>query len=359
MVEVRTEGITKVYGRKVALSDINIRVRHNTLACFLGPSGSGKTTLLRIIAGLIKPTRGRVFFDNMDVTNVPAWKRNVGFVPQNVALFPHLSVYENIAFGLRAKRVPREEMDSRIKAMLRLIKLEGYENRKPTELSGGEAQRVAIARALVINPSVLLFDEPLGHLDAKLRDELKFEIRRIQRETGTTGIYVTHDQAEAFAIADYIYVINDGRIEQEGAPHELYENPQSPFIADFIGSVNFLRGIIADFSPDSMHAKIRSRNLEIIAKIPEKIAPGKEVLVGIRPEHIKVMLKPPLVTQEKIYNGIVTRKVFLGPSLILEIETGGHMLKAVLYGDEKYKFLDVNIGTEIYFTLDRAFVFTR
>jgi iron(III) transport system ATP-binding protein len=359
MVEVRTDHISKTYGKKVALNDINITVKDGTLACFLGPSGSGKTTLLRIIAGLIEPTQGRVFFDNVDVTNLPAWRRNVGFVPQSITLFPHLTVYENIAFGLKAKKVPREEMDRRIKEMLKLIRLEGYENRKATELSGGEAQRVAIARALVINPSVLLFDEPLGQLDAKLRDELKFEIRRIQRETGTTGIYVTHDQAEAFAIADYIYVINKGKVEQEGTPYDLYENPVSPFIAEFIGSVNFLKGTIISVSKDTMNAKVKAKDLEIKVQVPESMEAGKEVLVGIRPENIKVMLHLPSEKEENTYVGTVNRKIFLGSSILLEIEAGNQILKSIIYGDEKYKFLDINPGTQVYITLRRAFVFTR
>jgi len=214
MVEVRVEKVTKRYGPTIALKGVDLKAESGQLVCVLGPSGSGKSTLLKIIAGLLKPDEGRIFFDGVDVTDIPPWKRDVGYVFQNIALFPHLTVYDNIAFGLKLRKISKEEINRRVEKMLKLIRMEGFENRKPSQLSGGQAQRVAIARALVIDPKVLLFDEPLGHLDAKLRDELKYEIRRIQKETGKTAIYVTHDQSEAFAIADYIYILHDGKIEQ-------------------------------------------------------------------------------------------------------------------------------------------------
>ncbi|MEM2235143.1 MAG: ABC transporter ATP-binding protein [Desulfurococcaceae archaeon] len=365
MVRVLVDRVSKKYGSTYALRDVSMQADDGALVCILGPSGSGKSTLLRIIAGLIRPDKGRVYFDNNDVVDLPAWERNVGFVFQNVALFPHLTVYENIAFGLKLRKVPKDEVDRRVKEMLKLIKLEGYERRKPRELSGGEAQRVAIARALVINPSVLLFDEPLGHLDAKLREELKFEIRRIIKETGKTSLYVTHDQSEAFAIADYIYVINRGVIEQGGTPIELYESPKSPFVAEFIGSTNFLKGEVIEVNKASNIVKASVGGIEIRALARADLRTGESILIGVRPEDIRVskhineedLRKEPLAN---ILTGRLVRKLFVGPYLRLEVDIGvEEPIKADVYGDKRYEYLNMEPGDKVYVIFNKPIVFKR
>ncbi|UNQ73212.1 ABC transporter ATP-binding protein [Infirmifilum sp. NZ] len=289
MVEVRVEGVTKSFGGVPVLKNVEQEAKSGQLVCILGPSGSGKSTLLKIIAGLIRPDNGRILFDGVDVTELPSWKRGIGYVFQNIALFSHLTVYDNIAFGMRLRKLPRDEIDRRIKNMLKLVKMEGFEKRKPTQLSGGQAQRVAIARALVIDPKVLLFDEPLGHLDAKLREELKYEIRRIQKETGKTAIYVTHDQSEAFAIADYIYILRDGKIEQSGTPIELYLTPKSPFVAEFVGLSNFISGKIISMDREKYLAEVDANGMRLYVKSSSDARVGDEVIVSVRPEDVTVI----------------------------------------------------------------------
>lgn len=361
MVDVVVDKVSKKYGKSYVLKEINLRANNGELVCILGPSGSGKSTLLKIIAGLINPDEGKVYFDNTDVTNLPAWKRNVGLVFQNIALFPHISVFENIAFGLKLRKAPRDEIDKKVRELLKLIKLEGYERRKPSELSGGEAQRVSIARALAIDPSVLLFDEPLGHLDAKLREELKFEIRRIVKETGKTTLYVTHDQSEAFAIADYIYVINKGIIEQGGKPIELYENPKSPFVAEFIGSTNFLRAKVIEVNFEENIIKVSVDNLIIRAHARPDLKINEEVLIGIRPEDVKLNRSIENIKEKQSINlvlGKIAKKIFVGPYLRIEVDIGlNEPIKADIYGDEKYQFLNADIGSEVYVTFNKLTVF--
>ncbi|MCD6300613.1 MAG: ABC transporter ATP-binding protein [Staphylothermus sp.] len=365
MVNVRIKDLVKRYGSNEVLRKINIEAHSGQLVCILGPSGSGKSTLLRIIAGLLKPDGGKVFFDDVDVTNLPPWKREVGFVFQNIALFPHMTVYDNIAFGLKIRKVPKSEIDKKVKEMLRLVKLEGYEKRRPNQLSGGQQQRVAIARALVIDPKVLLFDEPLGHLDAKLREELKFEIRRIQKETRKTAIYVTHDQSEAFAIADYIYILYNGRIEQGGTPIELYTNPQSPFIADFIGSSNFLEGIIKEVQRDKYLATIDIGPLVIKAKVRGDLDVNNSVIVAIRPEDIIVSRTKDHFQQTNmetmnVIEGRVIRKIFVGPYIRLEVDVGyKNPIKVDVYGEKRFKYMNLETGERIYLGFTRATVFKR
>lgn len=357
MVEVRVVDVIKRYRDNYALKKVSIRVPRGNLVCILGPSGSGKTTLLRIIAGLIKPDEGRVYFDDSDVTDLPPWRRNVGYVFQNIALFPHMNVYDNIAFGLKLRKLSREEIARRVREALKLVRLDGYEKRKPSELSGGEAQRIALARALVIDPAVLLFDEALGQLDAKLREELKFEIRRIQKETGKTAIYVTHDQSEAFAIADYIYVINKGEIEQGGTPIELYEEPRSPFIAEFIGSTNFIKGVVTELYGD-YHARISAGGVDVLVKARGDLRVGDSVLVGVRSEEIYVAKSREALSTRNIYEGSLVRKIFVGPTLRLEVDIGyNEPLKVDIYGEEKHRFLNCAAGERLYVGFDKASVF--
>lgn len=238
------ENLTLSYGNSIAVDKFNLDIRKGELVAFLGPSGCGKTTTMRSIAGLLTPTSGRVVLDGTDITRVPANKRNVGLVFQSYALFPHLTVYDNVAFGLRLKRMKDADIDARVTAGIKSVGLSAFSGRKPTELSGGQQQRVALARSMVMEPKVLLLDEPLSNLDARLRVEMRAELQRVQKETGVTMIFVTHDQAEALSLADRIVVMREGLIEQVGTPEEIYNNPASSFVADFVGFENVfaLRG---------------------------------------------------------------------------------------------------------------------
>src|SRR3954470_12367940 len=235
---IALEGISKRFGKHEAVRDVSLSIREGEFFSLLGPSGCGKTTTLRMIAGFEVPDTGRIYLQGEDVTSLFSNRRPLNMVFQQYALFPHMSIYDNVAFGLKVKGVPRAEHKPRIDEILTVVALVGYERRKPRELSGGQQQRVALARALVNRPAALLLDEPLGALDVKLRRHMQRELKRIQVELGTTFVYVTHDQEEALAMSDRIAVMNEGRIEQVGPPREIYERPASPFVADFVGSLN-------------------------------------------------------------------------------------------------------------------------
>ena len=241
---IHIERCEQIFGDFVALKNINLDVRGGELVTLLGPSGSGKTTLLRILAGLIQPTGGVIRIGGKDVTYLPAEKRELGMVFQNYALFPHLSVFENVAFPLRVRKFPEAEIKKRVADTLALVGLPDHGHRFPGQLSGGQQQRIAIARALVFRPGVLLMDEPLGSLDKRLRQQLQLEIRMLQKEVGITTVYVTHDQDEAFTISDRIAVMERGEIAQIGTPSEIYRSPNNHFVADFVGDLNYFRGVV-------------------------------------------------------------------------------------------------------------------
>ncbi|MFO8149807.1 MAG: ABC transporter ATP-binding protein [Trueperaceae bacterium] len=240
---VELRGLVKRFGKDVyAVDDVDLHIARGELLTLLGPSGCGKTTALRLIAGLERPTAGQILLDDEDVARLPAYLRDVTMVFQSYALFPHMNVFENVAYGLRVARRPKDEIGTRVEEALAMVGLEGLAHRTPSQLSGGQQQRVALARALVIRPRVLLFDEPLSNLDAKLRKRVREDIRELQQRLGITSVYVTHDQEEALAISDRVVVMREGVVEQIGSPHELYTRPASRFVADFIGSANFLPG---------------------------------------------------------------------------------------------------------------------
>jgi len=244
MARLQIEGVTKRYGDLTALDNVSLDVADGEFLVLLGPSGCGKTTTLRIVAGFIEATTGSVRLDGKDVTTLPPWKRNAGLVFQSYALFPHLTVNQNVAFGLEMRKVPKDEMPAKIAEALRLVRLDHLGDRLPRQLSGGQQQRVALARALVFRPDILLLDEPLSNLDAKLRHEVRVEIRELQRKLGLTTVMVTHDQEEALTMADRLVVMSEGRICQVGTQHDLYERPANRFVADFVGRSNFIEGRI-------------------------------------------------------------------------------------------------------------------
>jgi iron(III) transport system ATP-binding protein len=276
---VRLDGITKRFGMVVAVDNVTLEIPAGKLITLLGPSGCGKTTTLRMIAGLEHPTAGRIFIGDEDVTPLPAANRSTTMVFQSYALFPHLTVFENIAYGLRVRRRPEEEIKQRVGEALGLVGLPGLERRSPAQLSGGQQQRVALARALVMQPRVLLFDEPLSNLDAKLRKRVRADIRLLQQDLGITGIYVTHDQSEALAISDIVVVMNQGRIEQIGTPTDLYRRPASRFVADFIGEANLLPATVED-------GTVRVGSYRFVCR-QSGVGPGPATLMA-RPEAIRV-----------------------------------------------------------------------
>ena len=241
---VELQNISKSFGKTLVLDELSLEVKENEFITLLGPSGCGKTTTLRIIVGFEKPDQGKVIFDGTDITNIPANKRNLNTVFQKYALFQHMTIGENIAFGLKIKNKSASYIKDKIKYALKLVNLEGFENRKPSSLSGGQQQRIAIARAIVNEPKVLLLDEPLGALDLKLRQDMQYELMRLKEELGITFIYVTHDQEEALTMSDKVVVMNQGYIQQMGTPEDIYNEPENAFVADFIGDSNIIDGIM-------------------------------------------------------------------------------------------------------------------
>ena len=273
------DGLSKSYGDVHALVDMNLTVARGEFISLLGPSGCGKTTTLQALAGFVQATRGRIVLDGRDITNLPPNERGLGIVFQSYALFPHMTVAQNVAFGLEMRQLPRRERDTRVGRLLELVHLGDLAARYPHELSGGQRQRVAVARALVIEPPVLLLDEPLSNLDAQLREAMQFELRRIQRKLGTTTIMVTHDQAEALSISDRVVVMRAGRVQQIDAPHRLYEHPSSDFVSSFVGKTNLLRG------------RVRGSSVELAGGLLLPLAEpagaeGSEVTLCLRPEKL-------------------------------------------------------------------------
>ncbi len=324
--EIRLTSLTKRFGEVRAVDDVSIDIRAGEFFSLLGPSGCGKTTTLRMIGGFEAPSSGRIEVRGVDVTRDPPDKRPVNMVFQNYALFPHLDVGDNVAFGLRRKHVARSEIERRVGEALELVHLEGYERRRTNQLSGGQQQRVALARALVNRPNVLLLDEPLGALDLKLRKRLQVELKRIQMEVGITFVYVTHDQEEALTMSDRIAVMHRGKVEQLGSAEELYERPRTRFVADFIGTTNLLAGTIEAISPPT--ALIRLDSSESCLVLATGLAMGARVEVSIRPESIS--LAPSGEEPSTGVRALVEQVAYLGSNVQYHVRTaGGQALTAV------------------------------
>ena len=283
-MEIRIEHLIKDYGKTRALDDVSLTIQDGELFFLLGPSGCGKTTLLRSIGGFEQPTSGKISFDGKDVAGQPAHQRNTAMVFQGYALWPHLTVRENVAFGLEMKKLPKAEATRRVDQVLKEIQIAEYADRKPNQLSGGQQQRVALARTLVVQPGCLLLDEPLANLDAKLRRDMRLEIRRICKENRLTAIYVTHDRAEALSMADRMAVFRDGRIEQTGTPEEVYRHPVNAFVANFIGETNLREGTIVNSRADGAAVVETALGKLACATIPADRKAGEKVLLSMRPE---------------------------------------------------------------------------
>ena len=330
---IELKNISKKYEDHTVLDNLSLDIKKNEFLTLLGPSGCGKTTTLKIIAGFEYADDGKVLFEEKDLNNVPPYQRPVNTVFQKYALFPHMNVYENIAFGLKIKKMPKDQIDAKVKEMLRLVALEGCEKRKVDSLSGGQQQRIAIARALVNEPKVLLLDEPLGALDLKLRQEMQIELKRMQQKLGITFIFVTHDQEEALSMSDTIVVMNKGKIQQMGSPEDIYNEPKNSFVARFIGQSNIFDGVMLD----DFKVKFCNTEFDCVDKGFDK---NEDIEVVIRPEDIK-MVSP----QEGMLKGKVTSVVFKG--VHYEIEVIENDRKWILH-NTKNAVVGEELGMDIY-----------
>ena len=329
MVEVRD--VTKRFGDFVALDNVSLDIREGEFMTFLGPSGCGKTTCLRLISGFEHPTTGQILIGGKDVSNDPPYKRDVNQVFQSYALFPHLTVRENIEFGLRMKKMPAAEMKQRVDWDIAITSLQGMEDRKPAQLSGGQRQRVALARAIVCEPKVLLLDEPLSALDAKLRTQMRTELKNLQKKLGITFIFVTHDQEEALSMSDRIAVMNKGRVEQVGTAAEIYHHPRTEFVASFIGETNIVEAEVLESRDGRLLCRLEGGVELWIAG--NGTTPGSKMLVSLRPEKIHLHRHPPEGT-ENVFRGRITSEVFKGAVDDLTVATEGGLELGALMANE-------------------------
>ena len=313
MPQLRLEGLEKHYGEHVAVASVSLTLRDGEFVSLLGPSGCGKTTILRMVAGLITPTGGRIWIDDKDVTQLPTNRRNIGLVFQSYALFPHLTVFENVAFGLRRQGVDGTQLRQRVDEALASVRLSGYGDRYPRQMSGGQQQRVAVARSIAPRPSILLFDEPLSNLDASLRDEMQIELKRLQREVGITTLFVTHDQGEALSMSDRVCVIADGHVQQFATPEEIYHRPATGFVARFIGRPNRLKG-----------RRVTDGEVELAGGMRLSITPapglplGSEVDVVLRQEDLKFVRG-----EQAGHEGHITLRSFIGARVQYVVQVMG------------------------------------
>ena len=313
------QGLTKCYGSFTAVADVSLRVERGEFLTLLGPSGSGKTTILMCIAGFVAPTAGAILLDGKDITPLPPERRDFGMVVQGYALFPHMTVAENVAFPLRVRKLSAADREAKVRAALDLVQLQGFAERLPRQLSGGQQQRVALARALVFDPALLLLDEPLSALDKKLRAELQEELKALHRRIGRTFVNVTHDQEEALSLSDRVAILNHGKLIQEGAPAHLYEQPRTRFVADFLGKSNFLQGEVRESVPGGF--VIGAGATRIVQAVAENHRPahGSRVLLSLRPEKITLMAEQD--EADNVVEGRIAAWSYLGAGFGLNVET--------------------------------------
>ena len=354
MAVLRLEGLTKRFGSVTAVDRLDLKVADGELIALLGPSGCGKTTTLRCIAGFESPDEGSIYFGEHDVTDIPPEKRNIGMVFQSYALFPHRTVAENVAYGLRMRKVPNDQIAKRVAEVLARVQLSGMEARYPRQLSGGQQQRVALARALVISPDLLLLDEPLANLDAKLREEMRFYIRSLQKEIGITTIYVTHDQAEAMVIADRIAVMFEGRIEHLGNAFDVYKHPRTRRVADFIGLTNFIEGSVTERRGDK--CLVATPAGEILCEWRDPGTVG-ETMIAVRPESIRLSGQPDRRQDWNVVEGRVRARAYLGNIIDYRLDLGSNIAMRV-QGTPEDVF---EVGQPVYasFPAESAWLVTR
>lgn len=346
MVTIKLVNLRKTFGEVVATDNVNLTLQEGELTTLLGPSGCGKTTLLRLIAGFYKPDRGRIFFDDRDMTNVPPNRRNTGMCFQNYALWPHMTVFDNIAYGLKMKRIKgmrytKAAIKRRVEEVLALVKMSELANRTPHQLSGGQQQRVALARALAIEPDVLLLDEPLSNLDAKLRIEMREEIIRIHKELSITTVYVTHDQHEALSISDRVAVMDKGYVQQFDTPKQIYATPQTIFVADFIGQCTFVEGEVKSVGDEIIVELPDGQIITGVTTIPNyPFEIGERVKCAIRPENLRTTRES---SHDNEISGVVTHTIYIGSATEVYFNVGDIQAQALLD-----PYTDINAGQEIH-----------
>lgn len=349
VIDVELRGIMKKFQNNVVVQDFNLQVEQGEFIAFLGPSGCGKTTTLNMIAGFLDPDGGDLLIKGQRMNGVPPYKRELGMVFQTYSLFPHMTVAENIAYGLKLRKVGKQEMQERVKRVLELVKLPNVADRYPKQLSGGQRQRIAIARALVIEPSLLLLDEPLSNLDAKLREELRDELKRLHQEIGVTTIFVTHDQEEALALSDRIVVLNHGFVEQIGTPLEIYNQPASEFVHTFIGKTNRMEGEVIAIDADSIKVRTTGGLLIQAAKQARDFSLQQKVIVFVRPEKIKLS-DTGVHTGANQVEGHLQLASFLGSYTECEVVAGKHTLSVKVQMSDKSA--EREAGTTVYCNWD-------
>ena len=347
MISIRIEKLTKRFGAVTALHELDLSIEQGELFFLLGPSGCGKTTLLRCLAGFYTPDEGRVFFGDEDVTGLAPHKRNTGMMFQSYALWPHMTVAENVAFGLEERKLPRPEIRAKVAEALESVHMGPYAARKPNQLSGGQQQRVALARALVIRPRCLLLDEPLSNLDAKLRLEMRLEIRRVCKEFNLTTVYVTHDQKEALSVSDRMAILDAGRILQVGSPQDIYRRPGSKVVADFIGETNFIPGRLLSSSQGRVRIGTAVGELEGIMGIGAQHEAGDAVTVSVRPECLTISKERPALNALR---GRIGKSIYLGENAQYDFVSGDTSLKIL---ELNPRFID-RAGEEEFFASARA-----
>jgi len=342
---LRLERVSKSFTREgqsafAAVRDVSLTVEPGELVTLLGPSGCGKTTTLRVVAGFEQPDEGRVYVGEQDVTDLMVYRRSIGFVFQSYALFPHLTIFDNVAYGLRVRRLPAATIRARVGQVLELVGLPGYERRFPNQLSGGEQQRVAVARAVVVEPQLLLFDEPLSNLDAKLRVQMRAELSRLQRQLAITTVYVTHDQEEAMAISDRIAVMREGVIAQVGTAEELYRTPRSAFVAQFIGRVNLVESRVLGATGGRVAVDLWGASLSVATD--DAYAPGQRLFLVLRPESLTLVPESAKATEgEVVIPGVVRSRMYLGEKVEYAVEVAGTLLEALTYDPARRRLFDV------------------
>ncbi|MDH3631715.1 MAG: ABC transporter ATP-binding protein [Gammaproteobacteria bacterium] len=320
---ISIQGVSKHFGSIVAVDSVDLEIGKGEFFALLGPSGCGKTTLLRMLAGFEIPSQGEINIDGEQMSTVPPYQRPVNMVFQNYAIFPHLNVFQNIAFGLRKDRLPADELEKRVSDVLSLIKMEGFGERKPDELSGGQRQRVALARALIKKPKVLLLDEPLGALDKNLREQMQLELRQLQKIVGVTFVFVTHDQEEALTMSDRIAVMSAGKVLEVGSPEDLYEHPQTRFVADFLGTMNVFDGHIHARDGDSYIVDTRELG-RISARIESQdFSKGEKMSVALRPENLQIVNSQSMTVMDGSISGVMSNTAYFGNSAQIYVELEG------------------------------------
>jgi putrescine transport system ATP-binding protein len=352
---VQIRAVSKDFGGVLAVNDVSLDIMRGELFAILGGSGCGKTTLLRMLAGFETPTSGRILIDGVDMTDVPPYERPVNLMFQSYALFPHMTVEQNVAYGLKKERVPAQQIRQRVAEMLALVKLESLASRKPDKLSGGQQQRVALARALVKRPKLLLLDEPLAALDKKLREHTQFELANLQYQLGTTFVVVTHDQDEAMTLASRIAVMADGRIAQVGTPGEVYEYPVSRYVASFVGNINVIEGVVTRCEGGRAALHCEAMNAELTAVCEDSFAPGSAVSLAVRPEKITISRTPPEGNDRNVVRGVVRDLGYFGDQSLYRVKlASGTILQVSAQNLRRTARLTVEWDDEVYLSWEVA-----